>query len=74
MEQELRAGRGYSVSTADAQAGDIVVWKTDTVSHVGICYNENCSQVVSNSSANATFTNISGTTFLGVPGRIYRVK
>ncbi len=74
MQTQLQNGRGTPVDLANAQAGDIVIWKTDTVSHVGICYNANCSQVVSNSSNSASFTNISGTTFQGVPGNIYRVN
>jgi hypothetical protein len=67
-------GRGTPVDQSSAQAGDIVVWKTDTVSHVGICYSADCSQVISNSSSRATFSNFSGTTLLGVQGRIYRVN
>ncbi|MDB5225561.1 MAG: hypothetical protein JWL87_513, partial [Candidatus Adlerbacteria bacterium] len=74
MKDELDGGRGVPVSAGDARAGDIVVWKTNTVSHVGICYDANCSQVISNSSSARAFTQKSGTNFLGVQGEIYRVK
>ncbi len=74
MESQLNGGRGTPVLPSDAQRGDIVVWKTDEVSHVGICYNANCSEVVSNSSNNHSFNNISGQVFQGVQGRIYRVN
>ncbi len=74
MEQELINGRGTQVDPSEAHGGDIVVWKTDTVSHVGICYNADCSQVISNSSGDAKFNNFSGQVFRGVQGRIYRVN
>ncbi len=74
MEQALRDGRGTYVDTANAQPGNIIVWKSGSVSHVGICQNVGCSTAISNSSSNASFTNISGSTFRGVPGRVYQVN
>ncbi|MDE2071170.1 MAG: hypothetical protein KGI70_00335 [Patescibacteria group bacterium] len=74
MEQALENGRGTPIDTTSAQPGDIIVWKSDTVSHVGICQNAGCSSAISNSSANASFTNVSGSTLMGVPGRVYHVN
>ena len=79
MQAELRSGRGTLVGTdsnlANTQQGDIVVWKTSTMSHVGICENDGCSRVASNSSANARFTNITSASFNGrSTANIYRVN
>jgi hypothetical protein len=76
MESALQSGRGTSVSTPDAQAGDIIIWKDTSagVSHVGICQTAGCTSAISNSSSKATFTNVSGPTFSGVPGRVYHVN
>jgi hypothetical protein len=76
MENALQAGRGTLVSPSQAMPGDIVIQAQD--GHVGICVNVGCSQVLSNSSSNASLTWISNTSFSpsysGGPGRIYRVN
>lgn len=73
MEQALQSRATY-VNTSDAEAGDIIVWKSGSVSHVGICRNAGCSSALSNSSSNASFTNISGSTLMDVPGRVYHMN
>ncbi len=76
MENALEAGRGTLVSPSQAMPGDIVIQAQD--GHVGICVNVGCTQVISNSSSNASFTWISDTSFSpsysGGPGRIYRLN
>jgi len=67
-------GRGEYVPTSDAQPGDIIVWKTDRVSHIGICESEGCTSAISNSSSERAFTNRSGPVFQGVVGQVYRLK
>jgi hypothetical protein len=79
MQEQLRNGRGTLVGTnsnlANTQQGDIVVWKTSTMSHVGICENDGCTRVASNSSANARFMNITSASFNGKStSNIYRVN
>jgi hypothetical protein len=76
MENALTAGRGTLVDPSQAVAGDIVIQAQD--GHVGICMNNGCTQVISNSSSHATFTWVSNTSFSpsynGGPGRIYQVN
>ena len=76
MEEALEAGRGALVVPSQAVAGDIVIQAQD--GHVGICMNDGCTQVISNSSSNASFTWVSNTSFSpsysGGPGRIYQVN
>jgi hypothetical protein len=76
MENALDSGRGTLVSPAQAQPGDIVIQAQD--GHVGICMNVGCTQVLSNSSSNASFTWVSNTSFSpsysGGPGRIYQLN
>jgi hypothetical protein len=76
MESALKNGRGDYVLTSEARAGDIIVWKDSSagVSHVGICQTAGCTQAISNSSSRASFANVSGPTFSGVPGRVYHIK
>lgn len=74
MEDQLVGGRGTLVNTADGRPGDIIVWKEGGVSHVGFCQNAGCTSAISNSSSEAKFNNISGSTFRGVPGRVYQVN
>lgn len=69
MEQALIGGRGTGVDQYTAQAGDIVIF--GGMSHVGICENAGCTQVLSNSSSNATFTSEYPPT---AGSRIYRVN
>ncbi len=75
MENILKSGRGTRINQSAAMPGDIVIEAGG--SHVGICFNSGCSQVLSNSSSKKTFTWVSGPDFKpsyssGV-GRIYRV-
>jgi hypothetical protein len=79
MQQDLNNGRGTLVGSntdlSNTSAGDIVVWKTDTMSHVGICENNGCTQVISNSSSNATFSTVTDAGFNnGVTASIYKVN
>lgn len=55
MEQQLNAGRGTLEDQSGAQPGDLVFF--GGLSHVGVCMNVGCTQALSNSSSNATFTN-----------------
>jgi hypothetical protein len=55
MERQLQSGRGSPLDQSYASAGDLVIWGKG--SHVGICQNAGCTQVLSNSSSNASFTN-----------------
>jgi hypothetical protein len=76
MENALTSGRGTLVDPSQAKAGDIVIQAGD--GHVGICMNDGCTQVISNSSSHASFTWVSNTSFSpsysGGPGRIYQVN
>jgi len=79
MENALTGGRGTLITDqSTAQPGDIVIQGGD--GHVGICMNVGCTQVLSNSSSNASFTWVSNNTFSpsysGAPGssRIYSVN
>lgn len=76
MENTLQGGRGTLIDQSTALPGDIVIQAGD--SHVGICLNAGCTQVISNSSSNASFTFRSGPDFAPAynsgPGRVYRVK
>ncbi|HUX35406.1 MAG TPA: hypothetical protein VMV71_00025, partial [Candidatus Paceibacterota bacterium] len=76
MENALVSGRGTLVDQSAAVAGDIVIQAQD--GHVGICMNNGCTQVISNSSSKASFSWISDTSFApsysGGPGRIYQVN
>jgi hypothetical protein len=78
MQEQLELGRGVQVGTdsslANTKAGDIVVWKSDTMSHVGICDNDGCTKVESNSSAEAKFNTETSASFNGQStSKIYRV-
>jgi hypothetical protein len=77
MENALTSGdRGTLVDPSQAVPGDIVIQAQD--GHVGVCLNNGCTQVLSNSSSNASFTWVSNTSFSpsysGGPGRIYSVN
>ncbi|HEV8666544.1 MAG TPA: hypothetical protein VN665_01700 [Candidatus Paceibacterota bacterium] len=74
MQAVLDNGRGTAIPTSEAQPGDIIIWKSDTVSHVGICDTVGCTTALSNSSNNAAFVNQSGSTLMGVAGKVYRVN
>jgi hypothetical protein len=76
MEAELRKGRGAHIPTSKAVPGDLVI-VTGAGNHVGICLSAGCTEVISNSSSNASFSWISGPNFTpsyrGLQGRVYRV-
>jgi predicted RNA-binding Zn ribbon-like protein len=74
MEAALQSGRGTLISPSAAQAGDIVIEGND--GHVGICMNDGCTQVLSNSSSKASFSWVSGTNFSGTGGtsRVYQLN
>jgi hypothetical protein len=77
METALQGGRGTRINQSSAQPGDIVIVTDGARAHTGICLNTGCSQVISNSSSNKSFSWKSGPDFApsygaGV-GRIYRV-
>ena len=75
MQTQLDNGRGTEVTQATAQPGDIVIENNDTMSHVGICINVGCTQVLSNSSSKATFSSISDATMgTGIAPDIYHVN
>lgn len=75
MENALKSGRGTLISQSQATCGDIVIQGSDE--HVGICMNEGCTSVISNSSSKATFTWISDVNFspsyTSGTSRIYRL-
>jgi hypothetical protein len=76
VEAALLGGEGVQINRAQASAGDIVIAQNQ--SHIGICQNNGCSRVISNSSSKAKFAWESDTNFGGFYGsgasRIYRVK
>jgi len=76
VESALQGGRGSAISPNQAQAGDIVI--AGGQQHIGICMNNGCSQVLSNSSSRAAFVWKSDRNFDGFYGggasRIYRVR
>ncbi|WP_121969217.1 hypothetical protein [Leptolyngbya sp. BC1307] len=76
VEADLQGGRGTQVNQTQAQAGDIVI--AGSQAHIGICLNQGCSRVRSNSSSRARFTWESNSNFDGFYGRassrIYRLK
>jgi hypothetical protein len=75
MLDALNDGRGdYVADPSAAQKGDIVVWKEGNISHVGFCYNDGCSQTISNGSRSGRFDNVHGLVDRGVTGRIYHLK
>ena len=49
----LQEGAGIKVDQSSAHAGDIIVWYPY---HIGFCMDDGCSQVLSNSSTDATFS------------------
>jgi len=76
MENSLTTGgRGMAITNqSSAQPGDIVIQGND--GHVGICQNAGCTSVLSNSSSNASFTNVTNVNFNRTDvgqSRIYRV-
>lgn len=76
MEGELRKGRGVHIPTNKGGPGDIVI-VTGAGNHVGICMSTGCTQVLSNSSSNASFSWVSGPNFepsyKNLQGRVYRI-
>jgi hypothetical protein len=76
VEADLQNGQGAQVTQSEAQAGDIVI--EGSQAHIGICLNEGCTQVRSNSSSRAQFAWNSDFNFNGFYGggssRVYRIK
>lgn len=76
VEADLQNSRGTQVSQSEAKAGDIVI--EGSQAHIGICLNEGCTQVRSNSSSRARFVWDSDFNFNGFYGggssRVYRIK
>ncbi|MEM9088682.1 MAG: hypothetical protein AAGC93_08050 [Cyanobacteria bacterium P01_F01_bin.53] len=76
VEADLQNGRGTQVAQSEAQAGDIVI--EGSQAHIGICLDDGCTQVRSNSSSRARFAWDSGFNFNGFYGggssRVYRIK
>ncbi|MEO0519226.1 MAG: hypothetical protein AAF171_18200 [Cyanobacteria bacterium P01_A01_bin.116] len=76
VEADLQSGRGSQISQSDARAGDIVIEGSQT--HIGICLNDGCTQVRSNSSSRARFAWDSDFNFNGFYGggnsRVYRLE
>lgn len=74
IEAALQGGRGEQVTNREeAKAGDIALIPGK---HIGICLNNGCSQIKSNSSSKARFSWISDAYFspsYGQPTRVYRV-
>ncbi|BAY59855.1 hypothetical protein NIES2135_67320 (plasmid) [Leptolyngbya boryana NIES-2135] len=72
----LESGRGQRVNPAQAGPGDIVI--AHDMQHVGICMNQGCNRVMSNSSSRKQFSWQSDRNFDGFYGGasegIYRVK
>ena len=86
MEQVLTAGgRGtlaadtaVSGDLSNTSKGDIVVWKDytyNTYSHVGVCLDNGCNQVISNTSGKASFSTVTNANYnSNWQARIYRVN
>jgi hypothetical protein len=76
VEADLRSGRGTQITQAQAAPGDIVI--ASNAGHIGICLNQGCTQVRSNSSSRAQFTWDSNFNFSGTYGRgqsrVYRLN
>lgn len=78
----LDQGRGQKINIANAQPGDIVlVNRGGSSQHIGFCLNNGCTQTISNSSSNASFSfrgnsNFSypGSPYNGATPQVYRLK
>jgi lysozyme family protein len=75
VEEALKESRGQLISPRTAGGpGDVVVMGT---AHIGICLNEGCSQVISNSSSKASFTWVASIqaydSYYKTSSRVYRV-
>lgn len=55
VESALRGGRGVQVNEAEAQPGDLNIIDMGSKRHIGICLNQGCTRVISNSSSRASF-------------------
>lgn len=70
MRSVLNGGRGQAVAQSQARAGDLVLVTgastsggSSNANHVGICLNDGCTSVISNSSSRRAFSWTSGPTF-----------
>ena len=77
VQNALESGRGQQVARSQAGPGDLVLAVgSGSRQHIGICQNNGCTQVLSNSSSKASFSWKSNTDFggyYGVSSKIYRV-
>ncbi|MBE9178666.1 hypothetical protein IQ268_08850 [Oculatella sp. LEGE 06141] len=77
-EAGLQNGGGTQVAEAASLPGDIVVWKGNGGSHIGIVLASGATQVISNSSSRARFAwvapNSEMNRYYRVQGRFYRLK
>ncbi len=80
VEASLRNDRGVQVSPQQAQPGDLVIVDAGSHTrrqHIGICLTPGCTQALSNSSSNASFSWISdghfSSFYQGARRAIYRV-
>lgn len=74
VEAGLQSGRGQQISQGEAVPGDLVI--SGPASHIGICVNNGCTRVLSNSSSRAAYVWESGFDYDGWYGsgsRVYRV-
>lgn len=78
VQDALEAGRGQQIARSQSGPGDLVLaLGAGSRQHIGICQNNGCTQVLSNSSSKASFSWKSNTDFggyYGVPSKIYRVN
>lgn len=73
--EALEGGRGQLVTPANAKAGDLVV--ASGQGHIGIALTDGCTEVLSNSSSNASFCWVSDINFAPSypgPSMIYRLR
>jgi hypothetical protein len=77
VENEILGGRGSRIPQTEAVGGDFVIVATSGGNHIGVCLNQGCTRVLSNSSSRSAFVWESGPDFSpsysGGVGRIYRI-
>ncbi|MFM5958156.1 MAG: hypothetical protein ACKOQ2_13500, partial [Dolichospermum sp.] len=76
VEADLKSGRGEKIKQSEAKAGDLAI--SSNTGHIGICLNDGCTKIRSNSSSKAQFKWDSNDNFDGYYGkgntRFYRLK
>ncbi len=81
VESDLISGRGYLIKERSlARAGDLALVGRGQVAHIGICLDNGCRSILSNSSGKKSFSWVSnndfhykGSPYNGMSVRIYRV-